>query len=1168
MDNYDDDINKHTDLLYKDNKPTGDHGAAAEPSSESRDPNTPTGPTTDKKRKLIVCIDGTANQFSDKNTNVVEMYRYIKKDESQLTYYNSGIGTFAKPSWRSWSYYKQVLYHNIDLAIAWNLEKTIIGAYRWLSDIYKPGDQIFLFGFSRGAYQVRALAAMIESVGLIYAGNQEQIPFAWELYASHQPNDSRYEPRIFEFKQTFSHDSVDIHFIGVWDTVSSIGFFRRNPLPLTNVCDHVTHFRHALALDERRVKFDAEYVQVSPGRSLKGTNSTLKEVWFAGTHSDIGGGNEQNLNLLSGTVPLRWMMEEAKNAGLVLKPTHQYVRVDLAYVTNVRITNSMKYWWFMEYFIPFSWYLHTPEKTGRTYGLHWGRGRTVLPRQKLHWTVGVNYEDSVANGYHPEALLVDKNGKPALWKIVFEAFSLKDIGPMDIKNSRDDAPEWEGDKDLVETLHIMKQFNRCEGFQQKHSWLKKLSKGMVKSDNSNTVWVYGGTSFLKEIAVVCGDNHIGLARDIIKRIIGFQDSVTDIDVIKTIFLRLNDVVPLCKYSIPINPHKLAAHSPQTQGFMAFFERLKSIISTDKTLIAPNKVLTLYSIEFTSIIMELIRDLSRTKEYVNKMFLAANLSIIESLLASIPPDADEVGTLIPIDKVYRTAAIQVVEALVPFANHDKGRQKLLNGGITKKLLPLLEIQDDDLIFQIMHIFRVLSKGEVKSSLSLKLAQPIVKLLKVTTLSDKTVEEILKTLVLLAPSGAFDEVFDNHALQRLIYLMKDHSQAIEAACYLTLYGRFRNSLTQQPIADIIQDLLRKDEKATTEEVVRLVSIILSLSGTGSPEVKLIDPASLVPLLNKAPLSYELLESLLTIVPRYPKEFLSSGFLDYLILTLQSGKLTAMAKSETILVLSAAISGAIDDTAQSLRARDFDEETGLPKDVDFAEATELAGEEFLVAAQSLVSILVRLIPHATGNVTLEALRAISRFLKQDNIVTNTDELVRLVVWMLNQVHQMWYGRSEIFGLFFMIEINVHSLIKHFQTVRKIGYLYDEILWEVFQVLVTEESRELLLELGAYKFLFLLADAPSYVTRERVLTLLKNLREDINDDKLNAELDNCSKSSHDPGAAAHQQWDTPGCNSTSRYVAAELAEHTRGLQQSQFRYQAFYTMSFKPARVRSNSM
>ncbi|KAJ2911348.1 hypothetical protein MD484_g9066, partial [Candolleomyces efflorescens] len=115
-------------------------------------------------RNLIVCIDGTANQFGMKNTNVIEIYNLIKKAtaDNQRTWYNSGIGTYARPDWKSLRYYEQVLVHKIDLAIAWNFEKTVQAAYRWLADNYEDGDAIYLFGFSRGAFQVRALSAMIE----------------------------------------------------------------------------------------------------------------------------------------------------------------------------------------------------------------------------------------------------------------------------------------------------------------------------------------------------------------------------------------------------------------------------------------------------------------------------------------------------------------------------------------------------------------------------------------------------------------------------------------------------------------------------------------------------------------------------------------------------------------------------------------------------------------------------------------------------------------------------------------------------------------------------------------------------------------------------------------------------------------------------------------------
>ncbi|KZP18246.1 hypothetical protein FIBSPDRAFT_703355, partial [Athelia psychrophila] len=113
-------------------------------------------------------------------------------------------------------------------------------------------------GFSRGAFQVRALAGMIEKVGLLYEGNEEQIPFAFELYASVYGEER--EQAAKHFKETFSVKDVRVHFIGVWDTVSSIGIFKGMTLPLTDSCDHVCAFRHALALDECRVKFLPECI--------------------------------------------------------------------------------------------------------------------------------------------------------------------------------------------------------------------------------------------------------------------------------------------------------------------------------------------------------------------------------------------------------------------------------------------------------------------------------------------------------------------------------------------------------------------------------------------------------------------------------------------------------------------------------------------------------------------------------------------------------------------------------------------------------------------------------------------------------------------------------------------------------------------------------------------
>ncbi|KAG1728813.1 hypothetical protein EDD22DRAFT_830566 [Suillus occidentalis] len=306
-------------------------------------------------RNLVICIDGTSNKYCDKNTNIVELYSEMVKDDTQLTYYNSGVGTYAKGH-AHWM--KQAL-SVFDLAFAFNISQTIIDAYRWLSDKYHPGDKIFLFGFSRGAYQVRALAGMIDQMGLILPGNIEQIPYAFDLYSAINSGETKDKDLAAGFKSTFSRQGVVIHFIGVWDTVSSVGIRKEKILPSTDTCNHICYFRQALALDERRVKFLPEYVYGSMS-DRSGSKSVpppkdgcldedhaevkdnVKEVWFAGSHSD------KTDNVLTfRDMPLLWMREEAVDVGLQLNPPKvAFTSEDLK---EPKITNSLTLlWWVLE----------------------------------------------------------------------------------------------------------------------------------------------------------------------------------------------------------------------------------------------------------------------------------------------------------------------------------------------------------------------------------------------------------------------------------------------------------------------------------------------------------------------------------------------------------------------------------------------------------------------------------------------------------------------------------------------------------------------------------------------------------------------------------------------------------------------------------------------------
>ncbi|KIJ94466.1 hypothetical protein K443DRAFT_12099 [Laccaria amethystina LaAM-08-1] len=382
-------------------------------------------------RNLIVCIDGTSNQFGEKNTNVIELYNLIlKKDEgNQRTWYNSGIGTYARPSWKSLNFYKKVLYHKIDLAIAWDFERTVLGAYRWLSDNYKTDDCIFLFGFSRGAFQVRVLSAMIEKVGLVFKGNEMQIPFAYELYVEGTQKMANH------FKKTFSNEDVMVHFIGAWDTVSSIGIARgKAMLPGTVVgMKHVCYFRHALALDERRVKFLPEYAYggcatdpttkpateplkpIDNTRESKGTLPQTKEVWFAGTHSDIGGGNVYNEEMDRSTPPLRWMIFEAGAAGL---RTALFER-ELKDTEQINFIESLTWHWLFFEICPFKRLTFTRNENGKPETTRWphrGKGRKIHPGQKIHSSL-VRAGGSTADHYTPKArsYLDDKR---SFWKLL------------------------------------------------------------------------------------------------------------------------------------------------------------------------------------------------------------------------------------------------------------------------------------------------------------------------------------------------------------------------------------------------------------------------------------------------------------------------------------------------------------------------------------------------------------------------------------------------------------------------------------------------------------------------------------------------------------------------------------------------------------------------------
>ncbi|KAF8812681.1 hypothetical protein BYT27DRAFT_7182384 [Phlegmacium glaucopus] len=312
-------------------------------------------PTRHGYRTLVLCFDGTGDQFDTDNSNIVEFFGLLKKDDPsvQLVYYQAGIGTYTIPQIATPMFAK--FSKMVDSAIARNLDAHIMSGYEFLMQNYRAHDRICIFGFSRGAYTARCLAGMIHKIGLLPACNHQQIPFAYKMYT--RADDLGWK-QSNAFKKTFSID-VDIEFLGVWDSVNSVGLIPRR-LPFTTSNTVVCTFRHALALDERRARFKAnlwnrprreeELLSISDQKLLehdhKSTSSpkshhkhthTLRvleniygkdrraptdvdEVWFAGCHCDVGGGSIENgVKPCLARIPLRWMIRECfkTNSGII-----------------------------------------------------------------------------------------------------------------------------------------------------------------------------------------------------------------------------------------------------------------------------------------------------------------------------------------------------------------------------------------------------------------------------------------------------------------------------------------------------------------------------------------------------------------------------------------------------------------------------------------------------------------------------------------------------------------------------------------------------------------------------------------------------------------------------------------------------------------------------------
>ncbi|KAI0454297.1 hypothetical protein F5B21DRAFT_475646 [Xylaria acuta] len=233
-------------------------------------------------RKLVLCFDGTGNKFrgDDSDSNILKIFRCLDREAGdQYHYYQPGIGTYVvstslshtSTSARIRSWYLKAK----DSAIGSSFDQHVVGGYRFLMRFYNPGDEIYFFGFSRGAYVARFLAEMIDYVGLLSHGNEEMVHFAWKAFSQWQSRNHDDSPEGREkrhemyqflkgFRETFSRPVKRIRFLGLFDTVNSVPRFetawmQRSKFPYT-ARSSAKVIRHCVSIDERRAKFRQDLI--------------------------------------------------------------------------------------------------------------------------------------------------------------------------------------------------------------------------------------------------------------------------------------------------------------------------------------------------------------------------------------------------------------------------------------------------------------------------------------------------------------------------------------------------------------------------------------------------------------------------------------------------------------------------------------------------------------------------------------------------------------------------------------------------------------------------------------------------------------------------------------------------------------------------------------------
>lgn len=361
-------------------------------------------------RNLVICFDGTNNQFGVENTSVVRLVQVMARDpDRQVLFYDAGVGTLPEPGLITKA--GKRVSDWIGLAFGAGLTKNVEEGYAYLMESWEPGDRVFLFGFSRGAYTARVLAGMLHVLGLLPRASWNLVPYAMRLFKAIRQagNDdgrakSSYWKLCDEFRWTFARPFTpdddqrhfQIHFLGVWDTVSSVGwvwdpasfsYTKRNP--------SVHTARHAVAVDERRWFFRQNLMSRADGQDLD-------ERWFPGVHSDVGGGYPEGEGGLWRPA-FAWMLSEAEKAGLLLDQKRLSIVLTRGPSSQQPWSDPQHesltpFWWAAEFFPKLQWRARLERRLPQI-GL--GRHRRVATGARMDRSTLLRIQ---AGGYTPPNL--------------------------------------------------------------------------------------------------------------------------------------------------------------------------------------------------------------------------------------------------------------------------------------------------------------------------------------------------------------------------------------------------------------------------------------------------------------------------------------------------------------------------------------------------------------------------------------------------------------------------------------------------------------------------------------------------------------------------------------------------------------------------------------------